>query len=80
MLVRRLNVIFASVLEDVDDVAAVVSVELLGVLVGVFGAGAGDNAGVLTGSTGAGGVGKLYEVATGILGAGADIDTGAALG
>ena len=76
MLVRRLNVIFASVLEDVDDVAALIAVEMLGVLVGVFGAGAG----ALTGSTGAGGVGKLYEVAIGILGSGVDIDAGAAFG
>jgi hypothetical protein len=77
MLVRRLNVRFASVLEDgYDVVAALVPVEMLGVLVGVFAAGAG----VLTGSTGAGGVGKLYEVATGILGSGADVDAGAAFG
>jgi hypothetical protein len=77
MLVRRLNVRFASVLEDgYDVVAALVPVEMLGVLVGVFAAGAG----VLTGSTGAGGVGKLYEVATGILGSGADADAGAAFG
>jgi hypothetical protein len=76
MLVRRLNDRFASVLEDGYDVAALVPVEMLGVLVGVFAAGAG----VLTGSTGAGGVGKLYEVATGILGSGADVDAGAAFG
>jgi hypothetical protein len=80
MLARRLNVIFASALEDGDDAAALVAAEMLGVLVGVFGAGAGAEAGTLTGSTGAGGVGTLYEVATGILGSGTGAAAGGALG